>query len=141
MELFAFYWSLSEHIHDLKDKHVPVRCDNQNAVQWLHKMTAPIPYMPLMRQIQTILFDNNVTLYPVWVSSKANILSDLASRGELEKLKKIGDEWKNEVNMHEKFIPAKRMLPGPLFLYGKGYLDGREVPNAWGSDEIDIVSW
>ena len=96
--------------------------------------------MPLMRQIQKIIFDNNITLYPVWVSSKSNVLSDLASRGELEKLKQIGEQWKDEVKMIEKFVPAKRMVPGPLFLYGKGYIDGRAVPDAWGTDEIDIVS-
>lgn len=57
LELFAFYWSLSEHVGTLKDRHVPVRGDNSNAVQWLHKMTVPLPYMPLMRQIQTIIFE------------------------------------------------------------------------------------
>ena len=139
LELFAFFWSLAYDPQRLRNTHIPIRVDNQNACTWLYKGTTPVSYTPLLRAILNILFEYNITLYPVWVASKSNELADLASRGEARKLQQLKGTWQNMVSMVEKFTPAKHLYPTPLFLFGKGYLDGRYV-HAWWSDEIDIVS-
>ena len=135
LELFAFYWSLTTHIRKLKNKHIPIRIDNSNAYVWLVKGSAPVAYMPLLRAIQTVIFDSNITLYPIWVPSKVNLLADMASRGET-----ITDEMKKITKLKETFTAVNHLIPGPNFLFGKGYLDGRVVTDAWGDNSLMIQS-
>ena len=139
LELFAFYWALTWKIKTVRNMHIPVRIDNTNAISWLVKGTAPVPYMALLRRIQMLMFENNVSLYPVWVKSESNKLADLASRGDLTELKQLLPNWQLQVPMTERFSVMKSLYPGPLFLYGKGYLDGRIV-NAWGDDSFWVTA-
>ena len=140
LELFAVWFDMSSDPSKFKDLHLPLRIDNKCALSWLIKGTAPVPYMPLVRAIQKMMFENNITLYPVYVRSAGNKLADMASRGQVLELNKLLPNWQKEVEMTVKLEVAKHLYPGPLFMYGKGYFDGREVPDAWGETAMVVES-
>ena len=140
LELFAVYWDLCIRTKVFKNKHLPLRIDNKNALSWIIKASGPIPYMGLIRAIVQILHDNNIRVYPVYVTSESNKLADLASRGEIDELKKLIPEWKNKVALKEIFERPRHLIPGPLFLFGKGYVNGEMTKLAWEANNIEINS-
>ena len=140
LELFAVYWDLTKYLSELESKHIPIRVDNSNAKSWLWKGGAPVPYLPLIRRVCQICMRHNITLYPVWVSSQGNTLADLASKGKLEELKALIPKWTRQVAMKEKYTGVSHTTPGPVYLYGRGYYDDREVDAEWGEDHLVVQS-
>ena len=94
--------------------------------------------MKLIRAVTDILHDYNIRLYPVYVKSKANELADLASRGHTEQLSRMLPSWRSTVQDSPIVRRVGYAIPGPFFLYGKGYLDGTAVDDAWTSDDIPV---
>jgi hypothetical protein len=134
LELFAVYWDLSSRCDRLKNMHVPIFVDNQNGESWLTSGRAPPPYMGLLRVIQDILLDFNITLYSYLIKSKVNDLADLASRGEIAKLFALMPNWRKSVEGLTSIEHVTHLKPGITFLFSKGYYDDRNVTSTWGDD-------
>jgi len=130
LELFAVWWLISSNPERFRNRYLPIRVDNTNTVSWLEKQSAPIPYLPIIRPLISLMREYNIRFYPIWTASKANELADLASRGEIVKLKSLLAEWRQAVDTSIYCPLPTYMKPGPLFLWRHGYY-GRDVPDAW----------
>jgi hypothetical protein len=139
IELYCIWWMISTDPLRFQDLIVPIHIDNTNNLAWIAKETAPIPYLPILRPLFTILRTYRIRLYPIWIASKANVLSDLASRGEIEKLTELLPSWKENITTDYKIPRPAHTIPGPLFMFKYGYVDGREVDETWSTPTADTM--
>ena len=130
LELFVVWWLISSFPEQFANRYIPIRVDNTNALFWLIKQSAPIPYLCILRPLFALLMKHNIRLYPIWIKSASNEFADWASRGYLVKLEKALPTWRDTVDTSLHCELPAYMVPGPLFLWRHGYY-GRDVPDAW----------
>ena len=119
---------------------IPIHIDNKNNLSWLTKDTSPISYLPILHPLYTMMRENRIRLYPIWICSKANKLADLASRGDLEELESLLPEWKKHAVELPQNVPLPMHdCPGPLFLFKHGYVDGRKINETWTTPYADTM--
>ena len=138
LELFALWWMLSSDPDKYAGKYLPVRMDNTNAIQWILKGSAPIPYLPILKPLLSLMRTNRIRLYPIWIPSKANKLADWASRGKIKEIIQQLPNWKAETDTSLTCPLPDYTKPGPLFLWTHGYY-GQEIPDASMTPMADLI--
>ena len=137
LELFAVWWLVSSHVEEFKNRYLPLRIDNSNALAWLYHQSAPPPYLVILRPLVELMRLHNIRFYPTFTKSVSNKLADAASRNDWLTLNKLLPNWKNEVDTTLHCPLPEYMKPGPLFLWTHGYF-GRKVPEAWNTPVAEL---
>ena len=82
LELFAGFWWIKTFGRRVRGHTVVVHCDNTNVCSMLRKLYGKRVFTPLLIQIRAMLIHFDIDLRVVWISSKANVLSDALSRND-----------------------------------------------------------
>ena len=85
LELFDVYWALKLWGYFLRGLCVPARCDNTVASVMVGDLRGTLPHVPLLKEILRLQLLYDVRFKVRYIDTKANILSDLVSRGEENK--------------------------------------------------------
>ena len=91
--------------------------------------------------MQQLMLEYGIRLYPVLIPSAANELADLASRGELEKLRSAIQTWKASRGTPIRIPLPLHTRPGPLFIFKENYEDGTPIKDEdkWMHTSVDVL--
>jgi len=84
LELFAIYWALRLWGYLLRGFCIPARCDNTVACVMVGDLRGTLPHVPLLKEILRLQLHYDVRFKVRYIDTKANILSDLCSRDEMD---------------------------------------------------------
>jgi hypothetical protein len=94
LELFAVYWALAMWGKHMAGRIIVLHVDSMVALHCLRKLaTSSLIFVPLLQAITELLLRYDLRLHLTYISSAANVLADLLSRGAEESA-----EFKSRVN-------------------------------------------
>ena len=96
LELFALYWALQLWGHLLRGFCIPARCDNTVACVMVGDLRGTLPHVPLLKEILRLQLLHDVRFKVRYIDTKANILSDLTSRGEMVAFHEARKSWRKQ---------------------------------------------
>ena len=123
LELFAIWWMISLDPTRFQNMLIPIFIDNSNNLSWLVKETAPLGYLAILKPMQLLMLQYNIRFYPTLISSKSNVLADMASRNQIVELNNLLPNWKQYAPKSVNIRLPMHTKPGPLYLWKKGYVD------------------
>ena len=96
LELFAVYWSLKLWGDSMRGMTFVLNTDSQAVRGMITKLWGDGVFIPLLKQILLLCTHYDVRFKAIWLSSKANILSDTLSRQDWVGYRRALQEWSDD---------------------------------------------
>ena len=96
METFAAFVALTRWGKYLRGCSLVCKTDSASAQKWVGSLTGPAHCIPLLKRIHGLLVRYDIRIVTDWLSSKANVLPDALSRGDMAGFHIAFQQWKDE---------------------------------------------
>jgi hypothetical protein len=110
LELFAGYWFIRSWGELLRGQEVVCHTDNTVTEAMLKKLWGTGTFIPLLKEIQILLVQYDISLRPCHITSKDNILADCLSRGAMGEFHSALEDWSN-VHVLDKDLEDWQICP------------------------------